>query len=766
MRPAVKRFLVHGLLLLALLAPVFPGVFLRGEVIAPGDILFHTPPWKSHAPEGFTRARNPQAVDPVAAFLPWYALTTAALRSGELPLWNPLGFAGMPLLANFQSAVFYPPRLLHLVFGMAWGTTFLVLFKVWWCGMAAFICGRGIGLRWAMARFLSIAWMLSSYAVIWCNWPLIDVAGWLPILFLGVELALDGRLRRASFTLVLGGAMMLLAGHPETAFGMAVGLGVYLVARLVLERRWGRGLWGPAGVCAGAAALSLGICGVQLLPFLEYLPLSAHFTDRPGMDQAMGFPPAAAIGFWVPRYFGTAMDGNYFGDLDSSLYGMIYPGMAVWLGASLVLLPGARVYRMRIIALAIAASVGAALAWSVPPFNLVHGLPLFRTMLRCHHLGFCLFALPLLAAQGLQHAATHAPHWRDWVRVLAPALVAVAAVVGIHTIHAGLVGALHLDAYVKWQMLATLAPAVLCWAVMLLFAGRARLLAALFTVILALDLIYTARGVNPTMPAEQLYPDTELARYLQSIDPPARVSTATGHVPAGFTVPYGIEQWGAYDGLYPKRMMDFQVKLGPRIWDVMEPVCGITHYLNDPKAPVGIPVDDPERFRLEATLDGLEVYRNLKAYPRAFVVGGLDLVPDDDALFARMLDESYRPETAVAAVVTPELRAAARDLSPGAGVGEALVLEREPTHVALRAKAERPAVLVLSDAYYPGWRATVDGAPAALFPAYHVFRGLLLPPGEHVVQFVYRPASLIWGAALSGLSIALAAAVAWRTRSV
>ena len=138
--------LVHAALLLLLLGVLFPGVWLRGEVIAPGDVLYAAPPWSAHAPEGFTRPGNPQAVDPVAAFLPWYALGTEALRAGRLPLWNPLGFGGMPLLANYQSAVLYPPRLLHLAFGLAWGTTLLVLLKLWWCGMAAWWCGRGLGL--------------------------------------------------------------------------------------------------------------------------------------------------------------------------------------------------------------------------------------------------------------------------------------------------------------------------------------------------------------------------------------------------------------------------------------------------------------------------------------------------------------------------------------------------------------------------------------------------------------------------------------------
>jgi uncharacterized membrane protein YfhO len=72
-----------------------------------------------------------------------------------------------------------------------------------------------------------------------------------------------------------------------------------------------------------------------------------------------------------------------------------------------------------------------------------------------------------------------------------------------------------------------------------------------------------------------------------------------------------------------------------------------------------------------------------------------------------------------------------------------------------------PAVLILADAFYPGWEATVDGLPAPLLRANLMFRGLALEPGRHEIVFSYRPAAWRLGVAVSlGALAVLAAAIA------
>jgi uncharacterized membrane protein YfhO len=72
-------------------------------------------------------------------------------------------------------------------------------------------------------------------------------------------------------------------------------------------------------------------------------------------------------------------------------------------------------------------------------------------------------------------------------------------------------------------------------------------------------------------------------------------------------------------------------------------------------------------------------------------------------------------------------------------VGSVQVVQYEDARVTLRASLEAPGYLILADLYYPGWRATVNGAVVPVLRADGVFRALALPAGEHEILFVYRP---------------------------
>jgi len=71
--------------------------------------------------------------------------------------------------------------------------------------------------------------------------------------------------------------------------------------------------------------------------------------------------------------------------------------------------------------------------------------------------------------------------------------------------------------------------------------------------------------------------------------------------------------------------------------------------------------------------------------------------------------------------------------------GHIAFVRYEVNRVSLRVKTPVNAILVLSDVYYPGWRATMDGAPTPILRADYVFRGVWLPPGDHDVEMVFSP---------------------------
>jgi hypothetical protein len=96
--------------------------------------------------------------------------------------------------------------------------------------------------------------------------------------------------------------------------------------------------------------------------------------------------------------------------------------------------------------------------------------------------------------------------------------------------------------------------------------------------------------------------------------------------------------------------------------------------------------------------------------------------------------------------------------------GEVKILNHRPNRIAIEASCDRPCFLVLSDAYYPGWEATVDGEPAAIIRADYAFRAVWLEVGDHRIEMVCRPRSFRTGIILSLAGMGLIAALAGSRR--
>lgn len=754
-----RELAVQALVLLAMIGVFFPGVFLRGERATGADLLFQSPPWNAYAPADYSGPGNAIMPDIVTAMLPYYALTQQALAHGQWPLWNPLEMAGMPLLANCQSAVLYPPRLLHAILDLHTATSCYYLLKLWLCGMTAFLCARGLGVGLFGARFFSIAWAFNGFNLVWCYWPLPDVSAWLPVLFYGVEMAVRQQVRPAIFGVAAGGALMLLAGHPESAFTQALGAGLYLALRLALATAPPRALLRAALACAAGWILALGVTAAQWMPFIEYLLNSYTLHTRSGDSFENVIPPMGLLTLFVPRFLGTNADGAFWGDNTFNLHAY-YPGLVTWAGifAAFALLRR-REQRPMIGALFLAAAICTLWAFNVPGITDIFQVPGIHALRRNYNIAFAVFAACLLGAYGLEAFLAARERRLAWAGIALGGAMACAVVYVGHDFTASLARMKGMAPYVQTQLLTAAVFAVLALAV-LAFATRLRrahAAAGAVLILLFADLAWNLHGMNPTVPPAHIFPETALTKALRALPQPARVQAGAGYVASGLLVPYGIEDWLGYDGLYPDRVLRFNVAMGPEIWKAAEPICAIPWYLRNPeiaahaKASVlgqneePFPVTDSAYFERVAAHDGLELYRNKKALPRAYVAGAVEAFPDRDAIFAALKRETFVPG---AVVYTEDLPAGALPQTPGPA-GSAEITEYTPNRVRLRVQAERPAALVLSDAWYPGWRATVNGKDATIFPAYYAFRSVLVPQGGNEVVFEYFPRSFQLGLAVS-----------------
>jgi len=154
------------------------------------------------------------------------------------------------------------------------------------------------------------------------------------------------------------------------------------------------------------------------------------------------------------------------------------------------------------------------------------------------------------------------------------------------------------------------------------------------------------------------------------------------------------------------------------------------------------------RYRLVHSGD-VKVYENLDVLPRAFVAPEAVWVRDDAAARALLAEPGFEPQTTVIlpADAGPPTAAGSPAVS---GRRSAVITEYGPELI--RLSASGPGYLLLTDAYYPGWRATVDGEAAAILRANILLRAVWLPEGEHQIEFRYAPFSVTLGLWISGIS--------------
>jgi hypothetical protein len=175
------------------------------------------------------------------------------------------------------------------------------------------------------------------------------------------------------------------------------------------------------------------------------------------------------------------------------------------------------------------------------------------------------------------------------------------------------------------------------------------------------------------------------------------------------------------------------------------------------KTGAGAATLDAARWRAEYDDGVAVVWRNLRAMPRAWLVSEVEAVDGEEAL-RRIRGEGQKEfdprRTALLEVSVEELPRLSVVTTRGA-TGMARVAEYGPNRIVVETDAGAPSVLVLSEIFYPGWEATVDGARARIDLADYLLRAVTVPAGRHRVEMRYRAPAARNGAIISALTVAL-----------
>ncbi len=258
-------------------------------------------------------------------FYPWWTARNAAFMAGELPLWSPDIFMGVPLLANPQPGTFYPLNWPLLPLSAPEGIRLSVLLHVFLalCGMYR-LARRRLDLLPALAAALlfGLGGFVSAHVE---QINQLQGMAWLPWLLLWLGPALQGS-RRSLLLLAAGLALQFLSGHTQTTFISGATLALVALLTTLLQAAPGRvrRLLRALLLLLLAAVLALLLTLPQLLPTLELSGLSQRSGGlSPDEVLSFSFSPLVAGRGLLPGY-----EGLLFGEF-VAYSGVIGLGLAL-----------------------------------------------------------------------------------------------------------------------------------------------------------------------------------------------------------------------------------------------------------------------------------------------------------------------------------------------------------------------------------------------------------------------------------------------------
>lgn len=756
-------------------APVLLGpVFLLGPLLARGQVLF----WGT----------------PALQFVPWWWAAFESIRQGSLPLWNPLNGMGAPLLANYQMAFFYPPNWLLLLLaavdgpaGIALGYTLLTILHLIWAGLGMALLLRRLGMSWLAQVVGGMAFSLSGFIVGRLGFfSMTWAAAWLPwLIFFTDRLIREGsgayRGSAWRFRLPLGLAaciaMLLLAGHAQLAWYSLLLAGAWLVVM-----GWARsGLrflgWKIAGFAA-AGLFGAVIAAVQLVPTAEYL-LNSHRSDAVAYREAMtySFWPWRFITLFSPEFFGSPGSGDYWGYAsfweDHAYVGLL--PLLLALATLLVLLRGLRKTRrgafwplVAFLWVVLGITFVLALGENTPIFPFLYRyVPTFDMFQApARYLYWATFALPVLAAVGIDRWRCPTGKGLYWFRLgtagaFAVTLGAMLAWLLMSEVNLTFIRATALTG--MWGLGVGLLTLAIPLAVKL---NRMNLWRGLVIGWALLDLLAAGWSLNPGVGFDF---------YQRTVE-----DSAAERAVAGDHRVY-LSEVEEYDLKFRRflRFKDFsqledwrglRSTLIPNL-NLLDGVSLVTNF--DPLVPeryarwmADLPYRAPHEraYRLALMNVGAVEHIDIRqpngvrfdpasgGQPWRWYSCALPTADDEHAWKAL---EHIAVNGGISSIDPLVIEGWQGERGECSSTSQAVIRQttRRGNQATFEVDTEDGGWLFLSNAYYPGWQARLDGQQAAIYPANYLFQAVHVPAGSHNIRLLYRPFGFYFGALFSILGL-------------
>ena len=734
--------------------------FLQGKVpySSTYQVNFFAP-W-SHYEKFWGPVKNNAMPDVHTQIYPWKKFTIDTFMRGQIPLWNPYSFSGNPHLANFQSAVLSPFNLLFFIFPFIHAWSILILLQPLLAGLFMYLFVREIGVGRVGSLVSSIAFMFCGFIVVWMAYGTLSLAiSVLPLALLGISKFYSTKQFRYLILLSLSIPLSFFSGHFQMSLYFLAALIAFIISKGFAVRNIHNTFYLTLATVFGIL-LSL----PQILPSIELYRESVR-SEIFQISEAI--PIQYLITIISPDFFGNPVTRNdWFGHYAewAGFIGILPLFLAIFAIAKFKVQSSK--FKVSIGFFTVLGFVSLILAVDSPLSSALVSLkiPVLSTSALSRIIVLFSFSFAVLAGFGFDRLIGEIREVRG--------IRGIKAIV----IYFGLGGLFFVCVWVllffgkiyplEWLIVAkrnfVLPTALFIGAIVVVFAGiinKKLILLSTFYFLFSVsfDSLRFAQKWMPFDPQELVYPETPV---IEAIKKNIGINRIYGNLGAEVTTYYGFPSLEGYDPLYIGRYGEFirgaangeflkgersvvkldrRGKYTDRVLDLLG-VGIIFHPIADTNQGWAYPVwENKERYELVYKDDKFQLFKNKLSFPRAMLFYNYEVIKDDKDIIKRFYSGDFDFRNVLILEENPDLKIEKE------AKGSAKIISYTPNKVIIKSLSSSPALLFISDNYYPGWKAKVypegnrriEGKNSEIYRADYSFRAVKVPKGESVVEFEY-----------------------------
>jgi hypothetical protein len=714
------------------------------------------------------------ASDAIRQLYPWKELAIEIMSRGQLPLWNPYNFSGTPLLANAQTAIFYPLNIIFFIIpSFAWAWAVYIMLPILLSGLFMFKFLTTIKTGKFGATFGSLAFASSGYIVSWLEWGVVAHSIiWLPLSLYSVNRWIVRAEKKFLILLIISLSSTVFAGYPQgSAYSIITVFSYFLFLLIKKKKSKRRQLAFPT---LTSALFVIGITAVQWIPTTELFINSAmkgNVSQTLSREAAMPLPHFATL--LAPDYFGNRVTENYWAKTFSNLDYMdadLFTGVSLFSMAVFAFISRKKIklFRWIFMVLVLGVFLGSKNPASALVANL--GIPVISTGAASEALIMTIFGTWCLGAMGFSQFRRHYDRKKFFYSLGIVAILLFVLSIGTFFVNSEFATISRRNLVIPFATFFAFSTVVILFSKQLINKS----LTGFFIIILiAAELLLHANKILPFSSTAFAFPQHLLIEELRKKADLNRIAGFwESEITTNFHTAFRLYSAEGYDPLYIRRYGEFitsakEDKLEKnipradaditmeneanrdRILDLSS-IKYIPAKLTDPsqtweEEPLKY---NPERYKLVWQQDKFKIYENFHSLPRASLYYDWQIIQNDEDIINVLYDPQHNIHKQVILESDPGIE------KKDNGKGEARIITYDSNQIQIETDSNQPAVLLLTDSYYPGWTAEVDGSFKDILRANYTFKAIVIPTGKHTIKVSYRPSSIKLGITISTISIA------------